>query len=42
MLKWLKELFQRRQKAVMIKNYRFRQLDEELRVKMVDGLGGGD
>ena len=42
MLKWLKELFKRKPKAVMIKNYRFRQLDEELRVKMVDGLGGGD
>ena len=39
MLKWLKELFKRKPKAVMIKNYKYRQLDEEIRNKLVDGLG---
>jgi hypothetical protein len=39
MLKLLKKLFRRNPKAVMIRNIRFRQLDEEIRNKMVDGLG---
>ena len=39
MFKLLKRLFRRRQKGIVIKNIKYRQLDEIIRFSMIDGLG---
>ena len=39
MFKLLKKIFRRKQKGIVIKNIKYRQLDEQIRVNMVDGLG---
>lgn len=41
MFEFLRKIFRKKQKAVMIQNLKYRQLDKEIRAKMVDGLGGG-